>query len=61
MYFVLSRAEKVDAKLQEIMKHIFSLCVENGKSTDGNVNLVKGANVAGFKIVSNALLAQGLH
>jgi len=51
--------EEVDAKLHGIMKDIHSQCVLHGK--DGNfVNYVKGANVAGFIKVANAMMDQGL-
>lgn len=51
--------EEVDAKLQSIMKNIHASCVEHGK--DGKfVNYVKGANIAGFVKVGNAMIAQGL-
>ena len=51
--------EEVDDKLHGIMKDIHSQCVLHGK--DGNfVNYVKGANVAGFIKVANAMMDQGL-
>ncbi len=51
--------EEVDARLHDIMKSIHRACVEHGK--DGNrVSYVKGANVAGFIKVANAMLAQGV-
>ncbi len=51
--------EEVDAKLHGIMIDIHSQCVLHGK--DGNfVNYVKGANVAGFIKVANAMMDQGL-
>ena len=51
--------EEVDQKLQEIMKHIHEQCVEYG-SVNGHVDHVKGANIAGFKKVSDAMLAYGI-
>ena len=52
--------EEVDAKLHHIMKSIHSACVEHGKKADGSVDYVKGANVAGFLKVANAMLDQGI-
>lgn len=51
--------EEVDAQLQDIMKRIHQQCVEYG-STNGRVNYVKGANIAGFAKVANAMLAYGI-
>lgn len=53
-------AEEVDAKLQGIMKNIHAMCVKYGEEEGGYVNYVKGANVAGFIKVADAMLAQGL-
>jgi len=53
-------AEQVDDKLQEIMKDIHSACVRHGSDDDDNVNYVKGANIAGFVKVADAMLAQGV-
>ncbi len=52
--------EEVDAKLLQIMKDIHSSCVEFGTDSNGHVDYVKGANIAGFVKVANAMLAQGL-
>ena len=52
--------EEVDAKLKGIMKNIHDNCVKYGTEADGSINYVKGANVAGFIKVANAMLAQGL-
>ena len=52
--------EEVDQKLQRIMKDIHDNCVKYGTGADGVVNYVKGANIAGFVKVANAMLAQGL-
>jgi glutamate dehydrogenase (NADP+) len=54
-----SRAE-VDEKLHGIMQNIHKACVENGKEADGYVNYVKGANIAGFLKVANAMCDQGI-
>ena len=53
-------AKEVDDKLKQIMKDIHSSCVKYGKGTDGFVDYVKGANIAGFVKVADAMLAQGL-
>jgi glutamate dehydrogenase (NADP+) len=50
--------EEVDMRLQQIMKSIHANCVRYG-SADGFVNYVRGANVAGFVKVADAMLAQG--
>lgn len=52
--------EEVDEKLKRIMKDIHENCVKYGTEADGTVNYVKGANIAGFVKVANAMLAQGL-
>ena len=53
-------AEEVDAKLHQIMSEIHAQCVKNGRETDGYINYMKGANVAGFLKVAKAMLAQGV-
>jgi glutamate dehydrogenase (NADP+) len=50
--------EEVDMRLQQIMKSIHANCVRYGKSEDF-VDYVRGANVAGFVKVADAMLAQG--
>ena len=52
--------EEVDEKLRSIMRSIHAVCVEYGTEADGYVNYVKGANIAGFRKVANAMLAQGI-
>jgi glutamate dehydrogenase (NAD(P)+)/glutamate dehydrogenase (NADP+) len=52
--------DEVDEKLKTIMKDIHSMCMKYGEDNDGNVNYVKGANVAGFVKVANAMMSQGL-
>lgn len=59
MKFGWSR-EEVDAKLHTIMKNIHQACVTNGTEEDGYINYVKGANVAGFLKVANAMMDQGV-
>ena len=53
-------AEEVDKKLHEIMYDIHKACVEYGAQEDGFVDYVKGANIAGFVKVADAMLAQGI-
>lgn len=52
-------AEKVDDKLKTIMKDIHDACVTYGKEENGYIDYVKGANIAGFVKVADAMLAQG--
>lgn len=57
----LSWSEKeVDEKLHQIMHSIHEQCVKYGKQGDGYIDYVKGANVAGFMKVANAMMAQGI-
>ena len=53
-------AKEVDDKLNAIMNEIHERCVEFGKQEDGYIDYVKGANVAGFVKVADAMLAQGV-
>jgi len=53
-------SEEVDEKLHTIMNDIHAACVQYGKDGDGYVDYVKGANVAGFVKVADAMLAQGV-
>ncbi len=53
-------AKEVDDRLHQIMVSIHESCVKYGKDKDGYVNYVKGANVAGFLKVANAMLDQGV-
>lgn len=52
--------EEVDQKLHGIMKDIHEACVKYGTQEDGYIDYVKGANVAGFVKVAEAMLAQGV-
>ncbi len=52
-------ADEVDRKLQEIMRNIHDNCVCNAGKTDGVIDYVTGANIAGFKRVADAMIAQG--
>lgn len=53
-------AEEVDQKLHTIMVDIHAACVKHGTQSDGYVDYVKGANVAGFIKVADAMLDQGI-
>ena len=55
----LSR-EEVDEKLKDIMMDIHDSCIEYGSDDNGYVDYVKGANIAGFVKVADAMLAQGI-
>lgn len=52
--------EEVDEKLKTIMKNIHAACVKYGTEADGYVNYEKGANIAGFLKVANAMMKQGV-
>ncbi len=52
--------EEVDEKLHYIMSSIHEQCTKYGTETDGYVNYVKGANIAGFMKVAKAMLDQGV-
>ena len=51
---------EVDEKLHFIMKSIHEQCCKYGTQTDGYIDYVKGANIAGFMKVAKAMLAQGI-
>jgi glutamate dehydrogenase (NADP+) len=51
---------EVDERLHHIMCRIHEACVEHGTEEDGYINYVKGANIAGFLKVANAMMDQGL-
>ncbi|NGY36524.1 NADP-specific glutamate dehydrogenase [Flavobacterium sp. XN-5] len=53
-------SEKVDDKLKEIMLNIHTSCVKYGSDSNGYIDYVKGANIAGFVKVADAMLAQGV-
>ena len=53
-------AEEVDSKLHNIMVSIHTACVKYGKREDGTIDYVKGANIAGFVKVADAMIDQGL-
>ncbi|MBT8311957.1 MAG: NADP-specific glutamate dehydrogenase [Eudoraea sp.] len=52
--------EEVDQRLKGIMEDIHNSCLEFGMEEDGYCNYVKGANIAGFVKVADAMLAQGV-
>ena len=52
--------EEVDERLKGIMSDIHDSCIAFGKEADGYCNYVKGANIAGFVKVADAMLAQGV-
>ncbi len=52
--------EEVDAKLHGIMVSIHEACVQYGKESDGSIDYVKGANIAGFVKVADSMIDQGL-
>jgi glutamate dehydrogenase (NADP+) len=51
--------EEVENKLQAIMRSIHEQCMLHGKGKNGNIDYVKGANIAGFVKVADAMLAEG--
>lgn len=52
--------EEVDAKLKEIMANIHNQCLQYGAGADSYIDYVKGANIAGFVKVANAMMAYGI-
>lgn len=52
--------EEVDVRLQKIMNDIHDSCAQYGKTNGDNIDYVKGANIAGFVKVADAMLAQGV-
>ncbi|MEW6281754.1 MAG: glutamate dehydrogenase, partial [Candidatus Eremiobacterota bacterium] len=59
MHLIWPRKE-VDDRLRSIMRSIHAACVEHGREADGFVNYVRGANVAGFTKVAEAMVDQGV-
>jgi glutamate dehydrogenase (NADP+) len=53
-------SEEVDERLKVIMKDIHASCVKYGTDATGYVDYVRGANIAGFVKVADAMLAQGV-
>jgi len=52
--------KEVDDKLKDIMEDIHDSCVQYGENVDGSIDYIKGANIAGFVKVADAMLAQGV-
>ena len=52
--------EEVDQRLHSIMNDIHTQCVKYGTESDGYINYMKGANIAGFMKVAHAMMAQGI-
>lgn len=52
--------EEVDQRLHGIMHDIHTQCVKYGTQPDGYINYMKGANIAGFMKVANAMMGQGI-
>ena len=52
--------KEVDDRLKDIMEDIHDSCVEYGKNDDGSIDYIRGANIAGFVKVADAMLAQGV-
>lgn len=53
-------SEEVDERLKNIMKDIHASCVKYGTDASGFTDYVRGANIAGFVKVADAMLAQGV-
>lgn len=53
-------ADEVDKKLHNIMSAVHEQCVKYGRTQDGYVDYVRGANIAGFMKVAKAMMAQGI-
>lgn len=52
--------DELNRHLREIMVDIHNRCVEHGSESEGHVNYLKGANIAGFIKVADAMLAYGV-
>jgi len=52
--------EEVDSRLKDIMEDIHDSCVQYGENEDGSIDYIRGANIAGFVKVADAMLAQGV-
>ena len=51
--------KEVEDRLRVIMKKVHDQCIQYGKAKDGTIDYVKGANIAGFVRVADAMLAEG--
>lgn len=58
--FTQMKYEELDTQLKTIMRGIHRQCMEQGDLDDGHINYHLGANIAAFKRVANAILAQGV-
>jgi glutamate dehydrogenase (NADP+) len=52
--------KEVDDRLNDIMEDIHDSCVQYGENEDGTIDYIKGANIAGFVKVADAMIAQGV-
>lgn len=57
---ILWSREEVDERLQKIMANIHESCIKYGNNENGYIDYVRGANIAGFVKVADAMLAQGV-
>ena len=53
--------EQVDGKLRDIMRGIAEKAISTAREYGDELNLVKGANIAGFKRVADAMMDQGIY
>jgi len=53
-------SDEVNARLEQIMNNIHQACVTYGTDDDGYVDYVRGANIAGFVKIAEAMMAQGV-
>lgn len=53
------KEEELSKLLRDIMSNIHAACEEYGKESDGYIDYMKGANIAGFRKVADAMLAFG--
>ena len=59
--FSQRNADTLDEQLQNIMLSIHERCVEEGKDTANNyIDYMKGANIAAFRRLADAIVAQGV-
>ncbi|MDD7804022.1 MAG: NADP-specific glutamate dehydrogenase [Endozoicomonas sp. (ex Botrylloides leachii)] len=52
--------KELESRLHEIMCKIHTQCIEHGRMSTGKIDYVKGANIAGFKKIANAMLSYGV-
>ncbi len=53
-------AEEVEEKLSQTMKNIHNICIQYGRQEDGKIDYARGANIAGFLKIANAMADQGV-